>query len=191
VGQRRDMGMQYKARGMQGQGELQAQMQQKSKYLLVPLEGQQQPQPMQQQRMGVQGMQVQMDLDGGEMPIPFNDDNSFPVLPGSNIDMFRHYEPASPRDNPCARNSVYVCDSESGRCGCMGQGGNAQLGFIGGAGVEGGQGNSDSIYGSHDDHSTYGVSGTGWQGPGNGEAPGQLPPSLLSHPLSVGQKRWN
>ena len=39
----------------------------------------------------------------------------------------------------------------------------SQLGFIGGAGVEGGQGNSDSIYGSHDDHSTYGVSGTGWQ----------------------------
>jgi len=50
----------------------------------------------------------------------------------------------------------------------------SQLGFIGGAGVEGGQGNSDSIYGSHDDHSTYGVSGTGWQGPGNGEAPGDL-----------------
>ena len=52
--------------------------------------------------------------------------------------------------------------------------GPAQLGFIGGAGVEGGQGNSDSIYGSHDDHSTYGVSGSGWQGPGNGEAPGDL-----------------
>jgi len=39
----------------------------------------------------------------------------------------------------------------------------SQLGFIGGAGVEGGQGNSDSIYGSHDDHSTYGIFGTGWQ----------------------------
>ena len=50
----------------------------------------------------------------------------------------------------------------------------AQLGFIGGAGVEGGQGNSDSIYGSHDDHATFGVAGSGWQGPGNGEAPGDL-----------------
>ena len=50
----------------------------------------------------------------------------------------------------------------------------SQLGFIGGAGVEGGQGNSDSIYGSHDDHSTYGRSGSGWQGPGNGEAQGNL-----------------
>ena len=50
----------------------------------------------------------------------------------------------------------------------------SQLGFIGGSGIEGGQGNSDSIYGSHDDHSTYGVAGSGWQGPGNGEAPGDL-----------------
>jgi len=50
----------------------------------------------------------------------------------------------------------------------------SKLGFIGGSGIEGGQGNSDSIYGSHDDHSTYGVSGSGWQGPGNGEAPGDL-----------------
>jgi hypothetical protein len=50
----------------------------------------------------------------------------------------------------------------------------SQLGFLGGAGVEGGQGNSDSIYGSHDDHSTYGRSGSGWQGPGNGEANGNL-----------------
>jgi hypothetical protein len=50
----------------------------------------------------------------------------------------------------------------------------SQLGFIGGAGIEGGQGNSDSIYGSHDDHDTYGVQGSGWQGPGNGEAPGDL-----------------
>ena len=40
------------------------------------------------------------------------------------------------------------------------------LSFIGSVGVEGGQGNSDSIYGSHDDHDTYGVSGSGWQGPG-------------------------
>ena len=47
-------------------------------------------------------------------------------------------------------------------------------GFIGGAGIEGGQGNADSIYGSHDDHDTYGVLGSGWQGPGNGEAPGDL-----------------
>jgi hypothetical protein len=37
-----------------------------------------------------------------------------------------------------------------------------------------GQGNSDSIYGSHDDHSTFGVSGSGYQGSGNGEAPGDL-----------------
>jgi len=52
--------------------------------------------------------------------------------------------------------------------------GTSKLGFIGGSGIEGGQGNSDSIYGSHDDHSTYGVGGGGWQGPGNGEAPGDL-----------------
>ena len=52
--------------------------------------------------------------------------------------------------------------------------GTSKLGFIGGAGIEGGQGNADSIYGSHDDHSTYGVAGSGWQGPGNGEAPGDL-----------------
>jgi len=52
--------------------------------------------------------------------------------------------------------------------------GTSKLGFIGGSGIEGGQGNADSIYGSHDDHSTYGVSGSGWQGPGNGEAPGDL-----------------
>lgn len=52
--------------------------------------------------------------------------------------------------------------------------GTSKLGYLGGAGIEGGQGNSDSIYGSHDDHSTYGVGGGGWQGPGNGEAPGDL-----------------
>jgi hypothetical protein len=40
------------------------------------------------------------------------------------------------------------------------------LSFIGSVGVEGGQGNSDSIYGSHDDHDTFGVAGSGWQGPG-------------------------
>ena len=73
------------------------------------------------------------------------------------------------------------------------------LSFIGSVGVEGGQGNSDSIYGSHDDHDTFGVSGSGWQGPGektssifncirirvntlfsgNGEAPGDLWVSLF------------
>ena len=37
------------------------------------------------------------------------------------------------------------------------------------SGVEGGQGNNDAIYGSHDDHDTFGVLGEGWQGPGNGE----------------------
>ena len=34
--------------------------------------------------------------------------------------------------------------------------------------------NHDSVYGYHDDHSTYGVSGSGWQGAGNGETPGDL-----------------
>ena len=103
------------------------------------------------------------------MPMPYNDDNPFPVVPGSNIHIFGGYEPASPRDNPCARyrnNAAAYKD-------CIFWA-NAQLGFIGGAGVEGGQGNSDSIYGSHDDHSTYGRSGSGWQGPGNGEAGGNL-----------------
>ena len=58
----------------------------------------------------------------------------------------------------------------------------SKLGFIGGSGIEGGQGNADSIYGSHDDHSTYGVAGSGWQGPGNGEAPGDLwNPAVSSH----------
>jgi len=41
-------------------------------------------------------------------------------------------------------------------------------------GVGGGQGNADCIYGSCDDHDTYGVAGSQWQGPGNGEAPGDL-----------------
>jgi len=45
---------------------------------------------------------------------------------------------------------------------------------VGGVGIEGGQGESDSIFGSHDDHSTYGVAGSGWQGMGNGENPGEL-----------------
>jgi len=44
---------------------------------------------------------------------------------------------------------------------------------VGGVDIEGGQGESDSLFGSHDDHSTYGVMGSGWQGPGNGEAPGE------------------
>mmetsp|Transcript_13822 Transcript_13822/g.47833 ORF Transcript_13822/g.47833 Transcript_13822/m.47833 type:complete len:80 (-) Transcript_13822:59-298(-) len=48
------------------------------------------------------------------------------------------------------------------------------LGFLGGAGINGGQGNSDSIYGSSDDHDMFGVSGPGWYGPGNGEEPGDL-----------------
>jgi len=118
---------------------------------------------------------VALDLDGGEMPIPIDDNNAWPMVPGSNSHMFGGYEPASPRDNPCARfggQAQYFCD-RSGRCGCT-RPASAQLGFMGGAGVEGGQGNSDSIYGSHDDHSTFGVAGGGWQGPGNGEAPGDL-----------------
>ena len=45
---------------------------------------------------------------------------------------------------------------------------------VGGVDIEGGQGESDSIFGSHDDHSTYGVAGSGWQGPGNGEMPGEI-----------------
>jgi len=45
---------------------------------------------------------------------------------------------------------------------------------VGGVDIEGGQGESDSIFGSHDDHSTYGVAGSGWQGAGNGERPGEL-----------------
>jgi hypothetical protein len=120
---------------------------------------------------------VALDLDGGEMPMPFNDDTPFPVVPGSNIHIFGGYEPASPRDNPCARygrNFKFACQRPSGQCWCFSTKPNSQLGFIGGAGIEGGQGNSDSIYGSHDDHSTYGIFGSGWQGPGNGEAPGDL-----------------
>ncbi len=45
---------------------------------------------------------------------------------------------------------------------------------VGGVDIEGGQGESDSLFGSHDDHSTYGVAGSGWQGAGNGEMPGEL-----------------
>ena len=136
-------------------------------------------------RHGIMGAarpyRVSLDLDGGDMPMPIDDNNPFPVAPGSNIHMFGGFgEPASPRDNPCARFSaqgmpaVFACESVSGRCGCVAAPPQAQLGFIGGAGVEGGQGNSDSIYGSHDDHATFGVAGSGWQGPGNGEAPGDL-----------------
>ena len=143
------------------------------------------------QQGSVQGPVV-LDLDGGDMPMPFDDNNPFPVVPGSNIDMFGHYGTASPRDNPCARygaNAMYSCDRRSGRCGCV-QKPKAQLGFIGGAGIEGGQGNSDSIYGSHDDHSTYGIFGSGWQGPGNGEAPGDLwNPAVGRRQGSLGQKR--
>ena len=45
---------------------------------------------------------------------------------------------------------------------------------VGGVDIEGGQGESDAIFGSHDDHSTYGIAGSGWQGAGNGENPGEL-----------------
>jgi hypothetical protein len=41
-------------------------------------------------------------------------------------------------------------------------------------GIEGGQGNSDAIYGSHDDHDQYGIFGPGDYGPGNGEPMGDL-----------------
>ena len=41
-------------------------------------------------------------------------------------------------------------------------------------GIEGGQGNSDAIYGSHDDHDQYGIFGPGYYGPGNGEPMGDL-----------------
>ena len=50
----------------------------------------------------------------------------------------------------------------------------AKLSFIGSTGVGGGQGNADCIYTTCDDHSTYGVAGSQWQGPGNGEEPGDL-----------------
>eukprot|EP00290_Baffinella_frigidus_P021605 CAMPEP_0180251682 /NCGR_PEP_ID=MMETSP0987-20121128/38570_1 /TAXON_ID=697907 /ORGANISM="non described non described, Strain CCMP2293" /LENGTH=68 /DNA_ID=CAMNT_0022220245 /DNA_START=20 /DNA_END=226 /DNA_ORIENTATION=- len=50
----------------------------------------------------------------------------------------------------------------------------SMLSFIGGAGVEGGQGNSDCIFTTCDDHDTYGVLGSGDQGPGNGEPMGTL-----------------
>jgi len=166
-----------------------------------------------QQQSRLQQGPVALDLDGGDMPMPFDDNNPFPVVPGSNIDMFGHYGTASPRDNPCARygaNAMYYCDRRSGRCGCVASRGaavvngeapgdlwnpavgrrHAQLGFIGGSGIEGGQGNSDSIYGSHDDHSTYGIFGSGWQGPGNGEAPGDLwNPAVGRRQGSLGQKR--
>ena len=59
----------------------------------------------------------------------------------------------------------------------------SKLGFIGSVGVDGGQGNSDCIYGSCDDHDTYGVAGSQWQGPGNGEPPGDLwNPAVGTHP---------
>jgi hypothetical protein len=52
--------------------------------------------------------------------------------------------------------------------------GPGQLSFIGSVGVEGGQNNADFIFGSHDDHSEFGVNGNGWWGPGNGEDVGEL-----------------
>mmetsp|Transcript_31914 Transcript_31914/g.77187 ORF Transcript_31914/g.77187 Transcript_31914/m.77187 type:complete len:88 (-) Transcript_31914:342-605(-) len=48
------------------------------------------------------------------------------------------------------------------------------LGFIGSVGVEGGQGNSDPIFGTTDDHDQWGVYGYGDYGPGNGETMGDL-----------------
>ncbi len=69
-----------------------------------------------------------------------------------------------------------VCMSFSNICGpvrlTLGAGTN--LSFIGSVGVEGGQGNSDCIFGSCDDHDTFGVSGNGWYGPGYGEDIGNL-----------------
>jgi len=60
---------------------------------------------------------------------------------------------------------------------------------VGGVDIEGGQGESDSIFGSHDDHSTYGVAGSGWQGAGNGEAPGELwNPAVARMRLMSGQQ---
>ncbi|EKX35460.1 hypothetical protein GUITHDRAFT_155490, partial [Guillardia theta CCMP2712] len=40
--------------------------------------------------------------------------------------------------------------------------------FIGSIGVEGGQGTSDAIFGSYDDHEQYGLLGPQDYGPGNG-----------------------
>ena len=48
------------------------------------------------------------------------------------------------------------------------------LGFLGGAGINGGQNNADALFGSADDHDMFGVSGPGWYGPGNGEEIGEL-----------------
>jgi len=58
---------------------------------------------------------------------------------------------------------------------CAADGSHSQsLGFIGGVGIDGGNGNATCIYSSCDDHDTYGISGSGWQGPGNGEESGDL-----------------
>ena len=48
------------------------------------------------------------------------------------------------------------------------------LGYLGGAGINGGQNNADAIFGSADDHDMFGVSGPGWYGSGNGEEVGDL-----------------
>jgi len=59
---------------------------------------------------------------------------------------------------------------------------------VGGVDIEGGQGEADSLFGSHDDHSTYGVAGSGWQGTGNGENPGELwNPAVAAH-MNYGQQ---
>eukprot|EP00286_Rhodomonas_abbreviata_P024647 CAMPEP_0181298644 /NCGR_PEP_ID=MMETSP1101-20121128/5896_1 /TAXON_ID=46948 /ORGANISM="Rhodomonas abbreviata, Strain Caron Lab Isolate" /LENGTH=78 /DNA_ID=CAMNT_0023403687 /DNA_START=12 /DNA_END=248 /DNA_ORIENTATION=+ len=45
--------------------------------------------------------------------------------------------------------------------------------YIGSVGVDGGQGNSDCIFGDCDDHDTYGILGNGDYGPGNGDPMGE------------------
>jgi len=64
--------------------------------------------------------------------------------------------------------------------------GSSQLSFIGSVGVGGGQGNSDCIYNSCDDHSQFGVSGAGPYGPGNGGDIGNLWNPATQHGASHG-----
>lgn len=65
--------------------------------------------------------------------------------------VWTHTTPVDPCSFDAPYNS-YAVDPSTGATAST-----SKLGFIGGAGVEGGQGNADSIYGSHDDHSTYGT----------------------------------